>query len=150
MATRPGSFITIIDDADVIHYQHKDEESGLVSASIIDIVPLTEETKERLLKKHTVSKVRRGVPVERTNWRQYTIDVLDLSIVGWSGVYKYNRDPEAPKVEIPCLRETKAKLPDTIKGEIVKIAVGRELPSEELEEEESKNDSAPTSNGNPR
>lgn len=137
-ASRAPQFIQIIDDSAVIEYRQYFADADRFSESVIKVTPLSDARKDVIMKAHTTTKIKRGGRVvEKTNWPAWTLQVLDEAIVGWDGVFY-----AGTKVPVPCTKELKGKLPEVVKADIIRIAVGREaLPTQADEEDEAEGNS---------
>ncbi len=134
-------YLEIIDDDAPFDFRPVDEETGEASDTVFQLRVLPDADQRRLDKQHTKptfdKKARRMV--DKRDDGAYVADVLDTVIVGWSGVKSARTG-----TDIPCSREMKARLPERLKVEILRLAVGKEVGSM-LAEEKKRSMSTSTS-----
>lgn len=109
-----GQFIEIVEEEDIVTFKPE----GTDTQFKLRIVP--DSLKRQWEKDHTAKKWTRRGREEEFNWGPFADQCLQYSIVSWSGVRRRG-------VEVPCSSETKLKLPESIKAEIIRLAVGKEL-----------------------
>ena len=73
-----------------------------------------------LRKKHTVKEWQNGQRVATVDGGSLANDMIDASIVGWSGV---NDSKGAP---LPCERTFKLLLPERLQVEVVRLCAGKD------------------------
>lgn len=92
-----------------------------------------DEAKE-IRRKHTTKKWKNGERVEITDWEAVGRDYIDASIVEWTNLK--GRRADKTVIDLPCTRTYKIALPERVKGEIVRICVGKETSEIGQDEEE--------------
>ncbi|MFQ5896240.1 MAG: hypothetical protein ACE5JJ_10580 [Nitrospinota bacterium] len=93
------------------------------------------EAYEQLRRRALRVKLVRGQPVDQVDEAALALDALDHCILAWEGVR--HKGESAPRT-----RENIAKLPPTVRAEVLEAILTRERLEEEAREEEVKNSSA--------
>lgn len=112
--------IEIVDEGDVHPWHYRDPQTKRRYNSVFNLRVIPKEVENRLRKKHNRFEFVRGARVDDFQSADFVADVIDYAVQGWSGVTTNGR-------EIPCTKETKVRLPEPIKAEIVRLCLGREL-----------------------
>ncbi len=118
-----GQFIEIIEPDEVVDYRFRDEETGEVSQSVVKVRVLADDRVREIEKRHTervFNKKTRSYE-DKLKTGPYIDDVLDAAVVDWADVFN-KRGGQL----LPCERRYKLAMPERIKTEIVRIAVGKE------------------------
>lgn len=129
--------ITILED-ETFPYQYVDADTGVVFDTTFTLREVPEDVEQAARRKHTPRKWHRGRDVGELNWAAFSADMLDYAIVSWDKLVGISR-VNGVRVErdLPCVREHKARLPERVKADILRVALGRDagqvVASEETE-----------------
>ena len=137
-------FLTIIED-DAPFTWSPPLEDGTPSETTFQLRMVSDEVHERLQREHTKKakdEASRAM-VPKTNWTALSQALLDYAIVDWSGLHG-----SASGQDVPCTSAMKARLPEKIKTEIIRLCVAKEGGELAAATEEKKR-SATISSGNP-
>ncbi len=126
------NFIQLVED-DLIPFTFTDPDTGekFETTFLLRVVP--DEVEKRIRKKHTVTKFRRGNPVETVDWRAYGNECLAFAIQGWKDLKGVRLGPKGEvlsRTEIPFDTGTLAtiitRLPETLKGAISRVVIAKQ------------------------
>lgn len=122
-----GSFITILapEAKKPIPWQYTDPDTGKTADTVFYLRQIPDETNKVFRKRHTTNEWKNGVQRTTTDGDAYGDDLIDFAIVDWDGLYALDADGE--RVKVPCDRKYKVNLPEKVKGEIIRLCLGKEL-----------------------
>lgn len=125
-----GSFITILEDPKAIFpWQYTDPDTGITAATVFQLRLIPDETNKAFRKRHITVSWKNGQRREDLDGDGYGDDLIDYAIVDWTDLYaaRKNKDGQTERFAVGCERRYKVGLPEKLKGEIIRLCLGKEL-----------------------
>ena len=138
------AFLTIIEDDQTFEYQPFDLTSGqrMESVFVLRIVP--DSVMKDLRQQYTKPVWEQHQRIERMDDMAFGRALVDYAIVDWRGIKSARSDDD-----LPCTPEMKAKLPETVKADIIRLCAAKEAGAAVREAAEEKKRSSSSLSGKP-
>lgn len=136
-------FLKIIEDDETFEYAPVDPTTGVRMDTVFTLRLVPDEKLKDWRRTLTVRTFENHNPVTRVDEMQFAAHLVDYAIVSWSGLRSARDDKE-----LPCTAEMKAKLPETVKADIIRMCGAKEAGAEVAKAVEEKKLSKSTSSGN--
>jgi hypothetical protein len=113
------SYLTIIQPDETFTHTPRLPD-GSPSEAKLTLRVLADAEIKTLRKKHTKTEWQNGQRVSNVDGAALANDMIDASIVGWSGVH------DSKGVPLPCERTFKLLLPERLQVDVVRLCAGKE------------------------
>lgn len=120
-------FIEIADPNEVIDYRYVDPSTKQETGTIFQLQVLTIDERSAIERKHTKPEWVRGQRVMNFDADAYVSDCLDKAIKGWNDPVSGECTVRSKGRPVPCTTKAKSMLPESVRAELVRLCVGREL-----------------------
>ncbi len=120
----PSQFVQIIVDDAPFPWQYTSPETGEKMATVFSLRVIPDKRNKQIRREHTKTKWKNGQKVEDIDWDAVASAQIDEAVVAWDTLK--GRKSDGTVVDLPCTLEFKRRLPERLKGEIIRICIGKE------------------------
>jgi len=96
--------------------------------TVFSLVQIPDDEVKAIRAQHTTIERTGHSRDELTDNKDFSNDVLDRAIKGWTGMYAARGETKQP---LECTREMKLALPTKVKAEILRVVLGKEAGLEQ-------------------